>query len=112
MIAFGRGNGLRAHWRGAVDSPKLTRVSTGSSTWGIAWQTYTPDGRSLTVDRSPAGEWLLRCDDAPEQRGVDLASSMPAAVELDESATIGGDREARMSWIREQASRIVAEAGP
>jgi len=63
------------------------------------------------VDHAPGGQWLVRCDDGPEERGADLAETILAAGGVDEPGAVSRDAQAAWAgWAREHAARIVAEA--
>jgi hypothetical protein len=72
----------------------------------MAWRTYTPDGRTLEVDRLVDGLWIAACES-----GTATAPTPAAAIHeaLGSQRTIGGSPQDLAAWIARQAEQYERE---
>ena len=72
----------------------------------MAWRTYTPDGRTLEVDRLEEGLWIAACES-----GTATAPTPGDAIReaLGAEPQIGGSPESLALWIAAQAAQYERE---
>lgn len=90
----------------------MTRVVDADREAYIEWQTYTPDGRVLTVRRTADG-WTARCNGG-EYGSASLLDAIRDAVGHARGEALRLDVHSFASierWVVDQASRIEREAG-
>jgi hypothetical protein len=72
----------------------------------MSWRTYTPDGRTLEVDRLSDGIWIAACES-----GTATAPTPGDAIReaLGPEQEIGGSPEVLAMWIAAQAAQYERE---
>lgn len=73
------------------------------------WNTFTPDGRRLSVDRE-ANRWIVACGDQESVQRELLDVALIEALRKDVELTSGSTRLDYARWTRELADRIQREA--
>jgi hypothetical protein len=72
----------------------------------MPWRTYTPDGRTLEVDRREDGVWVASCES-----GTATGSTPEEAMRdaLGTERSIGSGAESLRAWILERAAQYRRE---
>jgi hypothetical protein len=72
----------------------------------MPWRTYTPDGRTLEVERQDDGVWLAACES-----GTATATTPAEAMReaLGSEPTIGAAPRALDAWIEQRADQYERE---
>ena len=74
----------------------------------MPWRTYTPDGRTLEVERLDDGLWIASCETGTAT-GTTSTEAMREALGME--PTIGGSTVALAAWIAERAAQYDRELG-
>ena len=73
----------------------------------MPWRTYTPDGRTLEVDRLDDGLWIAVCESGTAT-GTTPQEAMREALGME--PTLGGSNSALAAWIAERAAQYEPRA--
>jgi hypothetical protein len=72
----------------------------------MPWRTYTPDGRTLEVDRLEDGVWVASCESGTAA-GTTPAGAMREALGMEPA--LGAGPAALAAWIEQRAAQYERE---